>query len=182
MKLYFIGLVPGENLREAVKQLKLEMRENYGAGHALKSPAHITLQMPFRKPAEEEQEVISSLARFAEQQTSFKVGLEDFDCFPPRVIFIRIVNHSPVVAFRNELVPVLRDEIGLSAKQIGSRFHPHLTVATRDLAEEQFPKAWEAFSKRQFRAEFEVRSLFLLRHNSKYWDIYREFEFGRQSS
>ena len=53
--LYFIALIPHTGLREEIREIKERMRDEYGAGHALKSPAHITLQMPFkRSPGDED--------------------------------------------------------------------------------------------------------------------------------
>ena len=47
--LYFIALIPGKELKEKVRAVKERMKADYNAGHALKSPAHITLQMPFKR-------------------------------------------------------------------------------------------------------------------------------------
>ena len=54
MDLYFIAIIPYSELREKVRKVKERMKAEYGAGHALKSPAHITLQMPFKRSSADE--------------------------------------------------------------------------------------------------------------------------------
>ena len=178
MSLYFLALLPPEDLREKVKEIKLEISGRYGAAHALKSPAHITLQMPFRKKESAERSMEEALSHFSKKCKPFHIELDGFDFFPPKVVFIRISDHRPVIALRNNLLPVLWEKLELTKKQTGSRFHPHLTVATRDLKEEDFPLAREDFSQRDFKADFKVKSLYLLKHNGKNWDIFKEFPFS----
>ena len=175
--LYLIALVPGPGLRDRVRSLKEEMRDRYGASHALKSPAHITLQMPFRMDGPEETALIKTLRTFASGQESFKIRLSGFDCFPPRVLYIKIDNPRLLFPLHSDLQEMLRQEPGFPGKESHFRFHPHMTLATRDLTEESFHKAWHEFSGRDFEAIFQVHSLFLLKHNGKTWDCFREFPF-----
>ena len=177
-ELYFIAIIPGDEIREQVKLLKEEMRDRFGAKHALKSPAHITLQMPFRKEENEEDDIIRALELATEAISPFGVELNGFDCFSPRVLFVRVMNHEPVIRLHEHLKPCLKDKIGLEEKQIMNRIHPHMTIATRDLTEAAFYSAWPEFSSREFDASFTAKSIFLLKHNGKFWDIYREFPFG----
>ena len=176
--MYFIGLVPPEDIRDRVRALKLEMQRRFGAGHALKSPAHITLQMPFRLSGEKIEVLEMSLREFSALQTRFHLHLVDFDCFAPRVIFIGVKNSKPLIGLEGDLKKALSGKGILPAGEGDLPFHPHMTIATRDLNEAAFHKAWPEFEQRSFRMEFEAKSLFLLRHNGSLWELYREFEFG----
>ena len=175
--LYLIALVPGVDLRARIRLLKEEMKRRFGALHALKSPAHITLQMPFRRPESFEPELIQSLESLASQQVAFELPLKGFGCFPPRVLFVKVQNQEAILKLHSQLQKVLQQELGFNKQERGFRFHPHMTIATRDLTEEAFAEAWPEFSKRPFEAKFGVTSLFLLKHNGKTWDLYREFPF-----
>lgn len=177
-ELYFIAIIPGDDIRGQIKLLKEEMSERFGAKHALKSPAHITLQMPFRKEDSEEGDIIGVLEQASEPITPFEIELNGFDCFSPRVLFVKVMNHEPIIRLHEHLKPFLKDKIGLEEKQIMNRIHPHMTIATRDLTEAAFHSAWPEFSSREFGASFTAKSIFLLKHNGKFWDIYREFPFG----
>ncbi len=177
-QLYFIALIPHEQLRAEVKALKEEMRDRFKAKHALKSPAHLTLQMPFRWDPDQEQKLVTPLTRFASGQTSFQVKLNGFDCFAPRVIFIHPGDPEPIRKVHSALRLVLINELGFDPNRTPKQINPHLTIATRDLTPEAFATAWPEYQKRPFDAEFEVKSLFLLKHNGRFWDIYREFLFA----
>ncbi len=179
--LYLIALIPPPALREKVRELKEEIRDRFGAGHALKTPAHITLQMPFRLESETEPLLLELLAGWSRQQRPFPVKLLGFGSFPPRVIFIRIADHKPVSALESSLRAVLAGAEHLRIETSSLPFHPHMTIATRDLREQAFDQAWVEFKDRPFEAAFEVHSLFLLKHNGQFWEVYREFKFWEGS-
>ena len=69
-KHYFIALVPESPLRDEVDDFKREIKDRFGAAHALKSPAHITLQMPFHWLESEEHLLEKCLREFAARQGS----------------------------------------------------------------------------------------------------------------
>ena len=153
------------------------MRDRFGAGHALKSPAHITLQMPFRMDEAQEDDMGKSLKNFATREMAYQVDLNGFDSFPPRVLFVRIVDYQPLIEFHNRFKQSVTKEMGLQDKS-PFEYHPHMTIATRDLTEEAFHKAWPELEQRDFEATFIAKSIFLLKHNGKDWDVYEEFLFN----
>jgi len=177
--LYFIALIPGKELRGRVSALKERMKADYNAGHALKSPAHITLQMPFKRNSRDEDSISALLEKFSSEERPFTVRLDGFGCFAPRVIFIRVREHEPVKALHSRLKVKLSEELGFSESEIMNDVQPHITVATRDLTKEAFREAWPEFQNEEFRGTFEVHSLFLLKHNGKSWDILKEFSFRK---
>ena len=178
MDLYFIAIIPYSELREKIKKVKERMKSEYGAGHALKSPAHITLQMPFKRNSEDETLISEALRRFVTGEKSFTVDLDGFGAFAPRVIFIKISEPEPVRALHSRLREVLMTELHFSEAEIMKDVQPHITVATRDLAKEAFSEAWTELQKEEFKASFDVRSVFLLKHNGRNWDILEEFPFA----
>lgn len=177
MNLYFIALVPPFALREEIKTLKDEMQVKYNVRHALKSPAHITLQMPFKRPDEDESIIIQTLGQFALKQKSFSVELSGFGCFSNRVIYLNIIDFSYVQKLHVGLNNLLMNQLSFQNKEINIEIHPHITIATRDLDATTFVKAWPHYKNREFKASFEINSLVLLKHNGVFWDIYREFLF-----
>ena len=177
-ELYLIALVPHEKLRSSIRDLKLEMKGRFDASHALIAPAHITLQMPFRRDEAFEKTLFNELEHFASGQQIFDITLNGFDAFPPRVIFIKIENHQPIIELHSTFQEMLKTSLGFTDKELMSRFHPHLTIATRDLSKKKFQKACPEFKERDFMASFSADGLYLLKHNGKHWELYREFEFG----
>lgn len=177
-KLYLIALVPPQEIRDEVKKLKLELKTRFNASHALKIPAHITLQMPFTRKETEEEHFIETLQRFAGKQTPFKINLDGFDSFPPRVLFINVVNPQSIKELSGKLNSILVDSKMVSENRVNDDIHPHMTIATRDLEEKEYHKAWEEFQNREYKDSFPVKSLFLFKHNGENWDIFREFDFS----
>ncbi len=154
------------------------MSDRFKASHALKSPAHITLQMPFRRKHEKEPNIIETLQKVAADYNQFEVVLDGFDCFPPRVIFIKVSEHQSILELHKKLCYILDKHLDLTPKELTTKVHPHMTIATRDLREDAFESAWPEFQKRNFKASFQVKSLSLLKHNGAHWDIFHEFPFG----
>ncbi len=176
-KLYFIALIPGEELREEIRRLKEAFKKEYHAGHALKSPAHITLQRPFRREENFEDKLIVALTRFSTGQKSFEVRLSDFGFFEPRVVYIKITGYQKIIQLHQRLYDLLQEQLHFEKREINEKIHPHMTLATRDLEREYFYKARKVYQTAIFKRSFMAKSLFLLKHNGKYWDIYREFTF-----
>lgn len=172
-------MIPDPKLRARVKSLKEELKTNFGAAHALKSPAHITLQMPFRREINAEAEIFASLKKTGLDQTPFTVHLSGFDSFPPRVIFIRIREHECILQLHSALKISLKNDMKFSERELTHSIHPHMTIATRDLSEKGFEMAWPLYKERPFEDSFRVNSLYLLKHNGKNWDIFHEFPFSR---
>lgn len=177
MNLYFIAIIPPKELREEVKALKEEVRDRFKSGHALKSPAHITLQMPFKTESSDENEMTDVLTKFASGREKFEIALNGFGSFPPRVLFIDVTIHDPVIKLYRALKDCLVADLGFTKQEISSRFHPHMTIANRDLTEKNFQYAWSEFRHRAYQKTFIATGISLLRHNGKSWDINREFEF-----
>jgi len=179
--LYFIAIVPNLSVRELIKALKEEMKERFNTKHALKSPAHITLQMPFKRSADFEEPLVNTLKAFANQQQAFKIELSGFGCFSPRVLFVKVNDHEPIATMCRDLKKVLSDTLDFKTDKITSKIHPHMTIATRDLSKSEFNKAWPEYEKRKFSSSFWANGIFLLKHTGKYWEIHREFSFQKHS-
>jgi 2'-5' RNA ligase len=181
VSLYFIAVIPHDKLRDEIRGIKERMQNDYGSGHALKSPAHITLQRPFSRSEREESLMSLALRRFATEKKAFKVTLDGFGAFPPRVIFINIAAPELLKELHTHLKEMLLTELNFTPGEIMKSLAPHITVATRDLTKDSFNEAWPEFQNEEFRESFEVNSIFLLKHNGRHWDILEEFPFGRQA-
>lgn len=176
--LYFIALIPHIALRERIRAVKERMKADYNAGHALKSPAHITLQIPFKRSSTDEAMMAEALRAFAATEKPFTVDINGYGAFPPRVIFIKIVEPGPVKGVHSRLNKVLLEQLHFEQDEVMKSVQPHITIATRDLTKAAFSEAWAEFEEEEFRASFDVGSIFLLKHNGRSWDIMEEFPFS----
>ena len=167
MNMYFVALVAPPGINEDVLKWKNFFRERYECMVALKSPAHITLIPPFWMKEELEDDLISSLEEFSIAKDKFPVELKNFDAFKPTVIYVDVLKNEPLGDLHNSInnfilnqnkYPVIKDE---------RPFHPHITLATRDLHKKAFHEAREIFSKKKYEASWIVNGISLLRHNKK---------------
>ncbi|MCC5919697.1 MAG: 2'-5' RNA ligase family protein [Cyclobacteriaceae bacterium] len=179
---YFIALIPPEPIFSEMQEEKDRLFRDYGLKQALKSPPHITLQMPFRwKPAKEDI-LIDSLANFAALQPTFPISLEGFDRFGMRVIFASVQLSDELAKMQRELKQWMRQELKVFDRDGLQRpFHPHLTLAFRDIKKALFPVLWAEYESRQYEAAYLVDQIALLKHDGKQWEVYRGFTLGMSS-
>jgi 2'-5' RNA ligase len=175
-KLYFIAVVPTEEIYVEATGFKNYIAENFQSKHSLKSPPHITLHMPFKWNEEQETQLINFLANFASGQSAFEIQLKNFAAFPKRVIYIDVVKNEQLENLYLQLSMAMRKNLKIvkdSYKNQG--YTPHMTIAHRDLKPAAFDKAWPEFKGRIFEKNFLVDHIGLLKHNGKSWDIFRRF-------
>lgn len=175
-KQYFVALIPPSPVFEEALALKEYFREKYAAKAALNSPPHITLHMPFLWNEEKEKKLFMKLHEFSRQWDPIKVCLDNFSSFPPRVIFINVAESDALDELQKNLHRFFKKELDIyNANYKDKPFHPHLTLAFRDLKKSQYVLSWQEFSKKEYKAEFMADKLALLRHNGKRWDVLKEF-------
>lgn len=174
--LFFLALLPGSPVEREVTAFKEVCAQLFQASHALKSPPHITLIPPFRWPSQQLPVLAGALQDFAARQKSFDITLRGFNCFEPGVIFVDVVENQQLKMLQSGLFHFLQQAFGLPDER-GKRFHPHMTIAHRDLKPTVFPKAWEHFSNLDYQRTFSVDRLTLLEHAERMWQAREEFYF-----
>ena len=175
-KLYFIALIPPSPIYDEALEQKNYFKENYNSKASLNSPPHITLHMPFRWKEKKENELIQTVEEFVKSFEPIKVCLDNFSAFPPRVIFINVVKSEALDQLQKSIQRFCKKELNLfNANYKEQAFHPHLTLAFRDLKKPNFKKAWEEFEMKEYKAEFIADRIALLKHNGKIWEVFKEF-------
>lgn len=174
MKTCFLALVPQNSILRKISRIKESFAETYGARHALKLPPHITIIPPFKIKKDDETTLITALKQTVAQTENFELLLDGFDAFAPRVIFIKVLNPSPVNRLYDHIYKLAGDLLPTKPER---QLHPHITIATRDLSTQAFKKSFPVFKKKEFRATFPVHSMFLFIHNGRIWEISAEIPF-----
>jgi len=166
---YFIAIIPPEPIAGEIHKIKEYVRDRYQSKGSLNSPTHITLHMPFEW--EKEERLVDTLREI--EFTPFEIQLSDFGCFEPRVIFVNVKMSEALHSLQAKVVSTCRQKLNILNAQYRDRpFHPHVTIAFRDLKKTMFQTAWSEFENRKYSATFECRRLSLLKHDGKIW---REF-------
>jgi 2'-5' RNA ligase len=176
--MYFIAAVAPKEINEQVLKWKQLMKERFGCLVALRSPAHITFVPPFWMDEKLENALDRSIGDFSAQQTPFLISLENFSAFKPRVIYVDVAEVQPLKALHARLSKFLITLNSFPIEKEDRPFHPHITIATRDLHKKSFQEAWGIFREKQYAASWLVNSMSLLRHNQKNWDVIFTSQFS----
>lgn len=147
------------------------MQQRFGCRNALRSPAHITLIPPFWWSDEREAELQQAVLSFFSNIPPLEIQLNGFSHFKRRVLFIDVVPQPQLGSLRRQLEVHLLQTLPGSIKADDRPFHPHVTIATRDMAPEAFQLAWQRLEKELFAAAFIADSITLLRLGTEQWDV-----------
>ncbi len=168
--MYFIAVLTSDEINQQVLAYKNYMLEKFGCKVALRSPAHVTLIPPFNMANEREDELLKALSFFWSEQQEFSVQLKDFNAFKPRVIFIDVLLNEQLAMVKRRLEHFLY-QLAFPIIKETRPFHPHVTIANRDLSKYDFPKAWEHFQHLNYENEFVVKGISLLRSEAAGWKV-----------
>lgn len=177
--LHFIAIVTPEAISRQVLEWKEYMLQRFHCKVALRSPAHITLIPPFQMPDALQADMKELLQPFAVSQPSFSVQLKNFAAFKPRVIYVHVEPNASLSALQNKLEATLLQSKRFPIKKEDRPFHPHITIANRDLKKEDFPLAWQHFQHLTYDASFSATAIALLRNNNKAWEIAATFPMSK---
>jgi len=169
--MYSIALVLPAEINDEILKWKLFMKDHFDCVVALRSPAHITLVPPFWMIDALENKLEDSISQFSQNQAPLELNLENFSAFKPRVIYVDVVPTQPLQTMHDQLRDYLMAGNLFPIRKEDRPFHPHVTVATRDLGKKAFNEAWEIFKKKNYKASCRVDGISLLKHNQKNWDV-----------
>lgn len=171
MNMYYIAIVAPDEIDQQVLKWKNYFKENFGCTVALKSPAHITLIPPFWMNEKLEGDLVQSIMKFSKKKDKFEIELRDFAFFKPKVIFVDTVKSERLNRLYELFSEFIYNEDKFPLKKDDRPFHPHVTLAARDLYKKAFYEGWEVFSKKKYNASWIVNGISLLRQNKKNWDV-----------
>lgn len=179
-KLYFVAIVPPSPIYEEAIEHKMYFKTKYNSKASLNSPPHITLHMPFRWMEKNEDELAGHLKKFAQENEPVNIKLNGFSSFPPKVIFINVEITAALEMLQRNLERYFKRQLNLfNANYKEQPFHPHLTLAFRDLKKPNYQKAWEEFVCKNYQANFLANKLALLKHSGAVWEVFQEFELSK---
>ncbi|TKC07247.1 2'-5' RNA ligase family protein [Pedobacter frigoris] len=169
--LFFVAILPPVALSSEIDEIRKQCSIEYQVYSALKPPVHITLIPPFKLDSVFEARLITDLEHCRNFQ-SFEQELNDFDGFPPGVVFI-VADKNPGITYLHK---ILRVKLKKYLKTSSGSITPHITIAYRDVLQDVYERIIEVYSRRSFRASFNVDKFVLLKHNGKKWNLVKEFE------
>jgi 2'-5' RNA ligase len=176
--MFYVAVLCPPEIDKKIQAYKLWMRNRYSCTVALKSPAHITLIPPFWLENEKEQQLIETIHTFKTSIDPFTVTLKDFSHFSNRVLFVSVEENHQLSSLRKAtedyFIPSFREVI----KPDDRPYHPHVTIANRDMKPGDFNKAWDHFKRQQFHEHFEATAVSLLKLSPGKWNVLAEQSFA----
>lgn len=175
MKKYFIAIVLPEPLFTEIEAVKQLLFEKHGLKGALRSPAHITLHRPFEWKEEKETVLLEKLHQFKFEK-AFDIAIKNYASFEPRVIYADVLPNETLYELHKQLTVYAKKELKLFNESDDLRgFHPHVTVAFRDLKKPKFYELKDKFKLKKIEGKFEYKGFSLLRLEKK-WEVFKTFK------
>ncbi|RXK62183.1 2'-5' RNA ligase family protein [Lacibacter luteus] len=175
--MFYIAVLCPPEIDNKIQAHKVWMRERFACTVAMKSPAHITLIPPFWLANEREQILINTLHSLNTSVQSFTIQLKNFSHFSNKVIFAAVEENHVLGSLRkateDHFITVFHDSI----KPDDRPFHPHVTIANRDIKPGDFNKAWAHFEKLDYEQSFPASKISLLKLSPAKWNVIAEQTF-----
>lgn len=168
--MYFVAIVLPKELDDEVLVYKRRMYDIYGCKVGLKSPAHITLVAPFKLEDDREIDLRNDLQTISSKFSGFSIETNNFASFGNRTIFIDVKITEALFLLKKETEDYLISN-GYNIRKESRPFHPHITIATRDLKSRDFCIVRPYFDTKTFNKSFVSNGISLLKHNSRHWDV-----------
>jgi 2'-5' RNA ligase len=174
---YFIAIILRDQALAQAEGVKQEIAEKFGVKGALRSPAHITLHRPFEWKEENEPLLREKLRSF-KTDGPLDIKLQGCDAFSKRVIYFGVQADDRLRQLHSSLKSFARRELGLLNEWDDTRgFHPHVTVAFRDLKTKNFQQVWDFVQAVDFSHKMIVSGFSLLRLEQN-WEELEYFDFS----
>ncbi|HEU4633657.1 MAG TPA: 2'-5' RNA ligase family protein [Flavisolibacter sp.] len=169
--MYFVAIVLPQRLNEKIRSYKNFMLERFACSVGLKSPAHITMIPPFWMEVEKENGFLNAVDFLSNSFYPFSIVTNNFSAFRPRTIFIDVKPNEQLNRIKLLTDHFFKQRPEYKTKIDNRPFHPHITIATRDLHKKSFYDAWAFFENGNFSEEWTAEDISVLRHNKRNWDV-----------
>jgi len=173
--LYFIALIPPDDICREVHAFKEDIARQYNSIKSLKIIPHITLKAPFTTGVLKKDDMIVWFNNMAITTGPFETVLDGFSFFDnPKnpVIFVKPMPSTPLHVLQKEVIHGFQKQFPDSTVHPADKiFHPHMTIAYRDLAYAEFINARKVYEAKTYNNSFITNALFLLKHNSLEWKV-----------
>ena len=175
---YFLAIVPDGDFQEEVTKLKEEIKEHYQAKFALKSPAHITLKMPFGYNEVKEDKLIAKLSVFAREFEPITIEVKGVKTFGDRVIYLGVDAGRDLFDFQRELKLFCKRELNLVDELSDRNYHPHMTIAFKDIKKIQFQNILKHAIETNLSQKFSLKYIVLLKKIDGRWELCEKLQLG----
>lgn len=175
----FIGILTPPDLTAAVEEARGWMKKSWGCRSGMKTPPHITLIPPFPQlpgtPEPEENDLTNFVRGLNTElrdshRLPLEIALEGVGHFGPRTLFFSVKPTPALVNLQSAMEARIRERWpDLLGK---NTFHPHLTVANRDIPPEALAPSLEWLGKRAPSRQFPCSRVTLFLWKEEQWKVH----------
>ncbi len=170
--IYMFAIVPPEPIYSEIQDFKAHFAKEYKAKLAASKPPHITIISPFEISTHKETELISFSKSACSPYSPFEILLDGFGEFHQDVIYSKPIANENLTKLQKGLAKSFTSRFRKTNKSgASSGFHPHITIAYRDLSRPMFALAWREFEHKLYRRRFTIEHICLMRHYQKWATI-----------
>jgi len=84
---------------------------------------------------------------------------------------MNVIKSNELQTLFDQVHQIMKSKLNIFNADYKSKgYHPHLTLAFRDLKKPMFKLAWAEFKERKYQQSFLTTGITLLKHNGKSWD------------
>ena len=123
----------------------------------------------------------NSLKNFASNHAEFSVTVEGFNHFDKEVIFAHVEQSPPIMDFQKSFIRYWTESLGAKSPKHANSYHPHITLAFRNLTPVSFTGIWEKFGSLPYTRQFNAKEMVLLKHQTTGWEIEERFTLAHPS-
>jgi 2'-5' RNA ligase len=100
-----------------------------------------------------------------------EIELEGFSHFGKSVLFLAVKDNTLLQELQNQVMTYFQETFNDVIKNNDRPFHPHITIATRDLKPGDLIKALEHFNNEKYFHSFQTKSISVLKLSPGMWNV-----------
>jgi 2'-5' RNA ligase len=113
----------------------------------------------------------------ARETKPFQLLFKNFGAFKPKVVYIHVEPNEQLTRLYRSWRTAIEQQFPHLLHRYPERpYHPHLTLAHRDVGPEQFSAIWKNYEKKEFTLSVEINSFWFLDHEKAGWRPVVEFK------
>jgi 2'-5' RNA ligase len=173
--LYFIAIIPSPSICDEITVFKQEFADRFSCRAALKLIPHVTLKAPFKLAPSQRNQLLGWFKQLHVPVRVFDMEIRDFGVFSKKsspVVFMQVVLNEYLQVLQSSIVNSFTTGFPhINISETEKNFHPHITIAYRDLDPILFKEAWEEYKGKRYGAIIKVNDFHLLQHDEKQWNV-----------
>lgn len=175
-ELKLVAIVPPEPLFSFIREEQQYIADTWGPRKALRVPPHLTLVPPISVTEAELIVLESILKDAAASHKTFTLRVNGYDAFMPKVIFIKPAYPKELhMLYTNIIDTVIARIPHVMNKYPDDTFHPHFTIAYRDLEPDMFKDIWKYFKNKKAKFSVQIHQISIFDKSDAGWIIGKQF-------